>query len=74
MLPLESLKCQETRRRCAVTAPDLLSVLFSNITSIYGHNDLLKYCQSCTNKRKTVAVIIPSVEARAVDILFLEDS
>lgn len=56
MLPLEFLKCVETGRP-ALTVPELLLVLFSKFSTIYGLNKLL-YCQSCEHRRKSATVIV----------------
>lgn len=65
ILPLELLKCVETGGS-ALTVPELLLVLFSKFSTIYGLNKLL-YCRSCEHRRKTsTAIVARSFESRMV--------
>lgn len=56
ILASEFLKCLETGRS-ALKVPELLSVLFSQFSIIYGLNKSL-YCQSWENRTKAATVIV----------------
>lgn len=50
-------ECLDTWRS-SLTATELLSVLFSKFTTIYGQNTLLTHCQSDQSRRKTATVVV----------------